>query len=83
MNMYGTTQSNHVGAEMKEDRKMMKVGTYECVCYKYNELPLCVALWTNNIIVTTLSNFYSPIILKEGEGMLHRKKYSNGRREMV
>ena len=33
INMVGTTQTNRVGADVKEKRKRMKVGTYECVCY--------------------------------------------------
>ena len=83
INMVGTTQSNRVGADVKEERKRMKVGTYECVFYQHNELPLCVALWADNNIVTTLSNFHSPTVLQEGEGMLHRKKGGDGKRERV
>ena len=43
MNMVGTTQVNSVGADIKAQRKRMKKGTYECVCYQHNTLPLCVA----------------------------------------
>ena len=81
INMVGTTQVNSVGADIKAQRKRMKKGTYECVCYQHNTLPLCVALWVDNNIVTALSNYHSPAILAEGEGMMRRKKADDGKRD--
>mmetsp|Transcript_29715 Transcript_29715/g.54805 ORF Transcript_29715/g.54805 Transcript_29715/m.54805 type:complete len:295 (+) Transcript_29715:1717-2601(+) len=45
-------------------------------------MPLCFALWADNNIVKTLSNYHSPIILPDGSGVLKKKKKgSDGKRD--
>ena len=80
--MVGTTQANRIGADVKTERKRMKKGTYECVCYQHNNLPLCVALWADNNIVTTMFNYHMPAFLGVEEGMLRRKKGTGEKRDM-
>ena len=38
-------------------------------------------MWLDNALVRTLSNFYSPVILEAGRGVLQKKRNSNGKRE--
>ena len=42
---------------------------------------LNVAVWSDNSIVSTLSNYHSPVFLDVGQGMRRRKKDKNGIRE--
>ena len=46
------------------------------------QLALCVALWDSNNIVTTLSNYHMSAFLDKEEGVLHRKKGADGKREL-
>jgi len=39
--------------------------------WQHDSLPLCVAAWSDNNIVKTLSNFHSPVI---EEGRLQRRR---------
>ena len=67
LNMVGTTQTDRTGADIKaqvaELRK--KLGSYETICFQHKEEPLCVAAWSDNNIVRTLSNYHWPEILTE------------------
>jgi hypothetical protein len=78
MNMVGTMQDNRTGAETKAKKKGMKNCTYESVMFQHDNLPLVVALWADNNIVRTMSNFHSPEIIEDG---LMRRKRINGVRD--
>ena len=58
----------------------MKKGTYEARVFQHKHKPLVYALWSDNNIVKTLSNFHTPKILPPAEGLL-RKKYVDGDRQ--
>ena len=76
MNMVGTCQSDRSGGgyASKQDKRGMKVGTYESIIYQHRVLNLCYAMWSDNNIVKTLSNFHSPEVLDVGSGMLRRRR---------
>ncbi len=65
INMVGTSNENRARAKAKRRKKEMKMGTYECV-FQHRAESLCYAMWADNNIVYTLSNFHSPKILAEG-----------------
>ena len=81
LNMVGMSQVNRTGAraEVKKQRIKMKVGTYECCFFQHDTLPLLVALWADNNIVTTLSNYHGPEICTKGSGLLRRRKVGKKR----
>ena len=79
--MVGTAQANRTGADVNEEKNKMKVGSYECVCFQHDTMPLCFAMWADNNIVKTLSNYHSPTILPEGSGVMRKKKGADGKRE--
>ena len=57
----------------------MTIGAYESNMFQHNTLPLVFALWSDNNIVKTLSNFHSPTILAEGHGVRRRKRVGRSR----
>jgi hypothetical protein len=59
----------------------MKRGTYESVCFQHRTKPLCFAIWSDNNLVKTLSNFHPPTILAKGAGVLRKKRGMDGKRE--
>ena len=59
----------------------MKCNSYDGVCYVHNKYDLCVALWADNNIVTTLSNYHPPEFLEADSGMLRKKKRADNTRE--
>ena len=77
-NMVGTTNENRTGADAKEDRKAMKKGTYDSIMYQHDSEALVFAMWSDNNIVRTLSNFHSPEVVQDG---LQRKRKVDGLRE--
>ena len=79
-NMVGTAQANRSGADVKPEIAEMKIGSYESWCFQHKWLPLCSALWADNNIVKTLSNYHTPNILPEGAGVLRKKKGPDGKR---
>ena len=80
INAVGTAQSNRTGADVAAVKKAMKVGTYASEIWLHSDLPLVYAMWSDNNIVKTLSNFHSPEILPAGDGLL-RKRRVDGQRE--
>ena len=80
INMVGTAQANRTGANI-ECTKSMKKGTYESVCWQHVWRNLCFAVWSDNALVRTLSNFHGPVILKAGMGVLRKKRDEDGKRE--
>ena len=58
--MVGTLQSNRTGADVKDVKEAMKNGTYKSVLFQHKDKPLCFALWSDNSVVKTLSNFHFP-----------------------
>ncbi|KAL7525224.1 hypothetical protein ACHAWF_001263 [Thalassiosira exigua] len=66
INMVGTAAHNRTGANTAEEKKNMKVGTYESVMWQHDDLPLCFAIWSDNNIVSTLSNYHSPEVIADG-----------------
>ncbi len=53
INMVGTVQANHTGANI-DCTKFMKKGTYNSVCCQHVWQSLCFAAWSNNALVRTL-----------------------------
>jgi hypothetical protein len=82
INLVGTCQTDRTGAgkAAKIDKKSMKKGTYESILYQHRVKALCYAMWADNNIVKTLSNFHSPEILAVGAGVLRRRRV-DGQRE--
>ena len=58
----------------------MKAGTYESEIWQHKTLDLVYAMWSDNNIVKTLSNFHSPNVLPAGDGV-RRKRRVDGKRE--
>jgi len=80
-NMVGTSNENRTGAPAtKELKKTLKTGSYDSLRFQHNKEQLCYALWADNNIVRTLSNFHDPTLLQEGEGMRRRGREDDGRR---
>ena len=80
-NLLGTCQSNRVGADIGPTKKAMKRGTYEAVQFQHKTKNLNAAVWSDNNIVSTCSNYHSPVFLDVGQGMRRRKKDKSGTRE--
>jgi hypothetical protein len=80
INMVGTAQANHTGANI-DCTKLMKKGTYSSVCWQHVWRSLCFAMWTDNTLVRMLSIFHSPEILEAGMGVMRKKRDSDGKRE--
>jgi hypothetical protein len=80
INMVGVAQANHTGANI-DCTKSMKKGTYNSICWQHVWQSLCFAVWSNNALVRTLSNFHGPEIFEAGMGVLRKKRDSNGKQE--
>ena len=75
INVVGTTQTNRCGPDgalVKKAKTVLKVRSYESIFFYHKFKPLCVALWGDNNIVTTLSNHHPPRLLRAGTGV-HRR----------
>ena len=59
---------------LKKAKSEMKVGTYETRFFQHRMKNLVFALWADNNIVKTLSNFHSPELLEAGHGVLRRRR---------
>ena len=83
INMVGTTQTNRTGAEVSDilEKMKKKLGTYNSVFWQHKTRPLCYALWSDNSIVKTLSNFHGPVILEAGIGVMRKKRDEDGNQE--
>ncbi len=80
--MVGTSQSNRVGAAVKDICDKMKIGTYDSAIWEHNSKNLVFAAWSDNAIVKTLSNFHGATILDAENGLMRRCKDKNKKREM-
>ncbi len=80
INMVGTAQANRTGANI-DCTKSMKKGTYNSICWQHVWQSLCFAMWSDNALVRTLSNFHGPEILEAGMGVLQKKRDSDEKRE--
>jgi len=80
INMVGSAQSNRTGADI-DCTKSMKKGTYDAICWQHVCRSLCFAVWSDNALVRTLSNFHGPEILEAGMGVLRKKRDKDGKRE--
>jgi hypothetical protein len=69
INMVGTAQANRTGANV-DCTKSMKKETYAIVCCQHTWRSLCFTVWSDNALVRTLTNFYGPMILEAGRGVL-------------
>ncbi|KAL7536120.1 hypothetical protein ACHAXR_006945 [Thalassiosira sp. AJA248-18] len=74
MNFVGTCQADRTGADVKETRKNMTVGTYESHMFQHRTKHLSFTMWSDNNIVKTLSNFHTPEVLVAAEGVLWRRR---------
>jgi hypothetical protein len=81
MNFVGTCQNDRVGCspDAKEAKKRMKIGSYESVMFQHRTECLAFAMWADNNIVKTLSNFHKPSILPAGSGVLRRRRVDGSR----
>jgi hypothetical protein len=82
LNMVGTSQSNRVGAAVKDICDKMKIGTYESTIWEHNSKNLVFAAWSDNAIVKTLPNYHGATILDVENGLMWRGKDENKKREM-
>ena len=80
INMVGTAQANRTRADI-DCTKSMKKGTYKAICWQHVWWSLCFAVWSDNALVRTLSNFHGPEILKAGMGVLRKLRDEDGKRE--
>jgi hypothetical protein len=80
INMVGTAQANRTGADI-DCTKSMKKGTYDAICWQHVWWSFCFAVWSNNALVRTLSNFHGPEILEAGMGVLRKRRDDDGKRE--
>ena len=74
INMVGTIQANQTGAPMAASVKgplSMKKKTYEYKLWQHNTESLVAAVWSDNNLVKTLSNYHQPQIIPAG--MMRRK----------
>ena len=53
----------------------MKKNTYEAVMWQHDTEPLCYAIWSDNNLVRTLSNFHTPKVVDAG---IKRRRKVNG-----
>ena len=65
--------------EAEPDVKALKPNTHESLFCQHKTEPLLHAVWSDNNIVKTLSNFHSPVI--EVGGILRKQKDDDGDRE--
>jgi hypothetical protein len=80
IDMVGTAQANCTGADI-DCTKSMKKRTYKAIGWQHVWRSLCFAVWSNNALVRTLSNFHGPEILEAGMGVLRKMRDEDGKRE--
>ncbi|KAL3764002.1 hypothetical protein ACHAW5_000041 [Stephanodiscus triporus] len=80
INIVGTAQANRTGANIGFTKSMRK-GTYKSICWQHSWRLLCFAVWSDNALVKTLSNFHGLEILDAGMGVLRKKRDADGKRE--
>ena len=75
INMVGTIQANRTGAPMAAYLKAnpMKKRTYEYKMWQHNTQSLVAAVWSDNGLVKTLSNYNELIIIAGGIMRLERR----------
>jgi hypothetical protein len=59
----------------------MTIGSYESVIFQHRTLNLCFAMWADNNIVKTSSNFHLAKVLDVGLGMLRRRRVDGVREQ--
>ena len=68
INMLGTAQVNHTGADAKATCDTMKATrkeTHESSMWQHNTLPLIFTAWADNTIVKMLNSYHSPVIIQD------------------
>jgi hypothetical protein len=80
--MVGTSQSNRVGADIKDVIDKMKVRMYESKIWEHNSNNLVVVAWADNAIVKTMSNYHNTTVLEAEDGLMRRAKDKGGKRAM-
>ena len=78
-NMVGTVQVNWMGVDARATVVDMnyRKGNHEFHLRQHNNIPLVFIVWSNNAVVKSLSNFYSPIIIQDS--VQRRTKIDNKR----
>jgi hypothetical protein len=61
----------------------MKRGTYDSVCWQHKARPLNFAVWLDNALVKSLSNFHRPEILEAGMGVMRKQQNDDGKQERI
>jgi hypothetical protein len=79
LNMVGMSQSNQTGAKVKDIVEKIKPGTYELCFWQHNTKNLVYTVWSDNVVVKTLSNHHCTNVLFEGGLMQRRKDKSRAR----
>ena len=64
-NMVGTSNENRTGTDVKLEKDGLEKGSYQSVLFQHKSKQLTYAMWADNNIVQTLSNYHSPKIVKE------------------
>ena len=62
----------------KREESKHEKGTYKSIIFQHDSEELVLAMWSNNNIVRTLSNFHYPNIVEDG---LNRKKKVDGKHD--
>ena len=70
----GTAQDNRTGTDTIEEEKGTKKNSYKDVMWQNTTGSLCYAIWLDNNLVQTLSNFHTLNIV---EGGIRRKRKVN------
>jgi hypothetical protein len=82
LNMVGTSQSNRVGAKIKDILDKMKGRTYKSKIWEHNSKNLVVAAWADNAIMMTLSNYHAATVMEAEDGLMRRAKDKSKKRAM-
>jgi hypothetical protein len=80
INMVGMAQANRTRADI-DYTKSMKKGMYNAICWQHVWRSLWFAVWSEDTLVRTLSNFNGPEILKAGMGVLWKRRDGDGKQE--
>ena len=61
----------------------MNKGTYDGVCWQHKIRPLNYAVWSDNALIKTISNFHGPEILEAGMDVMQKQQDDDGKRERM
>ena len=59
----GESPRKRAGMDTEEDKKGMEKNTYKAEIWQYDIEPLLYAIWSDNNLIQTLSNFQTPEVV--------------------